>query len=300
VKTSLYFIFNFKMGEIMETKKNGFVLPKETVTVKFVKRKQGMAANVNDDHVISGGMLSGAKKKFYAPLQRNGAIANILNKEEKEYLEEVTGLNLSVYGDFWTTFNVSLFKEDANNTFDLDNPMDYISVKLLEALTNDIALTWKDRKKKGTYQFVITRSDEEFKEKKTKLDSKKDAWKIYGKLEDDRDKLIAILKMMSNQRISDDSKLDWIQGRVEEKLDANPASFLAIINDPSFDTKVLIGKAIDAGYILRKGNLYSTVDGLELTENGAIASFDNAVKYLDNPKYQDVRSLMEARIDNAK
>lgn len=280
--------------------KGAFVLPNETVTVKFIKRKIGLAANVNDDHVISGGMLSGAKKKFYAPLQRNGAIANILSKDEKAYLEDITGLNLSVYGDFWTTFNVSLFKDDANNIFNLNNPMDFISVRLLEALTNDIALKWKDRRKKGTYQFVITRSDEEFKEKKTKLDSKKDAWKAYGKIEDDKDKLIAILKMMSNQRISEDSKLPWIQGRVEEKLDANPSSFLTIIKDPSFDTKVIIQKAIDAGYIIRKGNLYSTVDGLELAENGAIASFDNAVKYLDTPKYQDVRSLLEARIDNAK
>ena len=285
--------------ETKEVKKSDFKLPTDTVVVKYIKRKRGLAAHVDENHVISGSMLSGARKKFCAPIQRNGSIANVLTKDEKEYLEGITGLDLSVYGQFWNTYYVSLWKDDANNIFDLSNPMDYISIRILESLKNDIATSWNDRNKKQTYQFVITRADEEFKEKKAKFDTKKEAWKTYGKLEDDRDKLIGILKLLSNQPISVDSKLDWIQGKVEEYLDSMPSSFLEIVTDPSFDTKVLINKAIDAGYVIRKGNKLSTVDGLELSENGELASFDNAVRYLDAPKNQDVRSLMEARIENA-
>jgi len=92
-----------------------------------------MAAHVDENHVISGGMLSGSRKKFCAPLQKNGNIANILTAEEKEFLEKETGLNLSVYGEFWQTFYVSLFKDDANNRFDMSNPMDYISIRILES-----------------------------------------------------------------------------------------------------------------------------------------------------------------------
>lgn len=285
--------------EVKETS-NKFTLPSDIVIVKFVKRKVGMAAHVDENHVISGGMLSGSKKKFCAPLQKNGNIANILTSEEKDYLEKETGLNLSVYGEFWEKFYVSLYKDDANNRFDMSNPMDYISIKILESLSNDVAKSWNDRNKKQTYQFVITRSDEEFKEKKAKLDTKKSAWKLYGKIEDDREKLIGILKLLTNQPISVDSKLNWIQGKVEEYLDSMPSQFLSIVEDPSFDTKVLINKGVDSGLIIRNSNKYSTVDGLDLCENGQVPSFDNAVRYLDNAKNQEVRSLIEARIDNGK
>jgi hypothetical protein len=280
-----------------EAKVAGFVLPNEVVTVKFIKKKRGLAANVEDNHVIAGGMLMGAKKKFSAPLQRNGAVANVLTKAEKEYLEDKTGLDLSVYGDFWNDFHVTLFKDDANNILDLSDPMDYIRYKILKTLRNDIAPTWADRMKKGTYQFVITGSDEEFKEKKAKLDVRKEAWKKYGRIENNREQLLGILKLQSSQPISEDSALNWIQGKVEEKLDENPQAFLDIVEDPSFDTKVLINRAVDAGYIVRRGNQYETVDGLELAEQGQVASFDNAVRYLDNPKYQEVRALVEARLD---
>jgi len=286
--------------EVKEEKKVNFKLPKEEIVVKFIPRKRGMASHVEDNHVISGGMLLGARKKYYAPLQRNGAIANVLTDEEKEYLEKKTNLNLSVYGDFWKTFYVSLFKENESNKLDLSNPMDYISSRILSVLKDEIAPSWKERNDKQTYQFAITRSNEEFKERKSKLDTKKLAYKLYGKIEDDRDKLLGVLKLLTNQPISSDSKLVWIQGKVEEYVDSMPSSFLDIIQDPSFDTKVLVKKGVEVGVIKRNSNKYITIDGLELCETGELPSFENAIKYLDKDKNQEVRLLLEARINNTK
>ena len=101
-----------------------FTLPNEVLVVKYIKRKKGMAAgdHVTSDHVISGGMLDGSIKKFQAPLLKNGSIANVLTAEEKTYLEAETGLELSVYKDFWLEYFVTLFKQD--NRLDLSNPMD--------------------------------------------------------------------------------------------------------------------------------------------------------------------------------
>jgi len=283
------------MGKKEET--GGFSLPNETVKVKFIRRRRGMAAHVDDNHVISGGMLTNSKRSYSAPLRRKGGIANVLSNEEKEYLENKTGLDLSVYGDFWKTFSVNLFKEDANNVFDLSIPMDYISVKLLKTLKNKIAPAWKLRNQKQTYEFVITGENEEFNENKVKLDTKKLAFKLYGKLEDDREKLLGILKLLTNQPISKDSKLNWLQGKVEEFVDTTPSNFLRVVQDEDFDTKVLIGKGVETGIIIRNGNKYSTIDGLELCENGQVPSFNNVVDYLNNPKNQDVRSLIEAKVD---
>lgn len=277
-----------------DTVKTNFTLPDKVIKVKYIKRKRGMASDVSDDHVISGGMLNGSIKKFQAPLLSNGTIANVLTKDEKAYLESVTGLNLSVYGDFWLNHFVTLFKDD--NQFDLSNPVDYISYKIMLFLKDDIAPSWDERNKKQTYQFVITSDEEEFVEKKQKYDSKKEAFKLYGKIEDDKDKIIGVLSLLTNKPIAETSKLSWLQAQLEEFIDSKPQSFIELMKDKFIDTKLLIQEGIKSKVILKKGNKYSTIDGLDLCENGQVASFDNAVIYLENPKHQDVRSLIEAKI----
>ena len=284
-----------------EIKVGSFTLPDEVIIVKYINRKRGMAANVEDNHVIAGGMLSNAVRKFSAPLQRNGSIKNILSAEEKEYLEQVTGLKLSVYSEFWNNYYVKLGKDDAGNRFDLGNPMDYISFKILESLSKeDIALSWADRNKNQTYQFAITRENEEMLEKKGKYDAKKEAFKLYGKIEDDKDKLLGVLKLLTNKPISSESKLSWLQAKIEEYIDTTPAAFTSVVNDSSFYTKMLLNNGVELGVVLKKGNKYSTIDGLDLCEAGEIATFDNAVRYLDNIKHQDVRSIVEAKINKGK
>lgn len=286
------------MKEEVKNTKLSFTLPDEVIVVKYINRRVGMAANVDTNHVISGGMLTNAVRKFCAPLQRNGSIKNILTNDEKEYLEYATGLNLSVYGDFWQTFYVSLHKEDANNRFELSNPMDYISYKILESLTKeDISPNWSKRNDKQTYQFAITRVDEELLESKKKFDSKKEAFKLYGKIEDDKDKLMGVYKLLSNKPISNDTSMRWLQDKIEEIIDSEPLKFIGVVSDKSFHTKMLITEGVDKGVIIKKSNKYSTVDGLDLSNAGEIPTFDNAVAYLDNPKNQDVRDIVEAKIN---
>jgi len=285
------------MGKEVDTVEK-FVLPNKQIVVKFIHRRKGMASSVNDDHVIAGGMLQGAVNRFAAPLLRNGSIANVLTKEEKDTLEDKTGLDLSVYGDFWAEHFVSLYKDD--NRFDLSSPLDYISYKILLYLKDDIAKTWSERNDKQTYKFVITSADEELSEKKVGLDNKKNAFKLYGKIEEDRDKLIGILKLLSNSPVSKDSNLKWLQTKVEEFVDTKPAAFIELLNDSKFETKLLIQNAEEKGIIIKHGNKYKTIDGLDLCENSQNATFENAILYLDNPKHQDVRSFIEAKILNAK
>jgi hypothetical protein len=282
-----------------ENKKSNFTLPNDIVTVRFIKRKRGMAANVSDNHIISGGMLPNAKKKFCAPIQAsNGVIVNILDKHEKEYLESITGLNLSVYGDFWQTFYVTLSKDDSSNIFNLSNPMDYLAYKMLLTLVDTMAPNWEQRNDKQTYEFVITKEGEIQNEKKAKSDIKKESFKAYIRIEDDKDKLLGVLKLLSNQPISENSTLDWIQGKVQEYVDDAPEKFLSVLQDPYLETKVLINKGVEHKLILKKGNKYETVDGLVLSENGQVPSFNNAVRYLEDPKNQEVKLFIEAKLNN--
>lgn len=287
------------MGEQEVITKSNFKLPNEVVEVKFIKRKRGMAAgdHITEDHVISGGMLTNSTKRFQAPLLKNGSIANVLTTEEKEFLEEELGLNLSTYGDFWKEYFVTLRKE--SNSFDLSNGMDYISVKLLLSCKDLIAPDWNSRNKKLTYQFVVTKPGAEMKETKKKYDSKKEAFKLYGKIEDDKPQLLGILKLLENKPVSANSAMDWLQTKVEAIIDETPSKFVNLVKDPAFHTMLLINNGLDAGVVQRSGNKYATTDGLDLCEATEVATFDVAVRFLDNPKNQEIRTLIEAKINNA-
>ena len=116
-------------------------LKNEKIIVRFIPRQRGM---VNDPkHVAYGGMMENAKRVFTVPLLRSGAFVDVLNKDEKAFLEYTLGLEdnaMSVYNrnnNFWSTANergvskVELHKSD--NYLDLSNPIDYIKYKILLA-----------------------------------------------------------------------------------------------------------------------------------------------------------------------
>jgi len=290
------------MGEVKGVEGKVFELPQEKVTVKFIKRNRGLAADVADSHVISGGMIEGATRKFCVPLLRNGGLKNVLTNEEKEFFEKghFNGVNLSIYSDFWKNQYVSLEKID--NILDLSVPEDYLKYKILLAWTDVIAPSLDDFKKtnKGTYQFYITRTGEELKDRSKKLDLTKTAWKEYWKIEDNKDVLISIIYLMTGKKISDNSTMKFINTEVETLVDTRTKDFLNLVEDPNFETKTLIALAENAGIVLKKNGKYETVDGLTLAKQGEIASLPNAVNYLIDPKNHEVRDLIQARVTNTK
>lgn len=278
-----------------EKKESTFKLPKEKVEVKFIKRKKGMAANVEDNHVIAGGMLENAVKKICAPALRSGVTSNILSEEEKEYLERQTGLKLSAYSDYWHTKYVNLYKQSSKNILNLDVPSDYIAYKILLANKDDVASDWESRNKKQTYQFAITRDDEVEYEDKKKLDVVKEAWREYGKIENNREMLLGVISVIQDRQISEDSKLEWIQGQVEKKVNDDPKRFLALVKDPTFETQALVKKAINKKVLVTKNKQIYTEDGIKLAGKGEIASFTKAVKFLIDPKNQEIKDLIIAK-----
>lgn len=277
--------------------KEEFVLPNEKIEVKFIKRKKGMAAHVEDNHIIAGGMLENSVKRFCAPALRSGVVKNLFSEKEKEYLEKVTGLELSAYSDFWHTQYVSLFKQSSKNIFDTSEAFDFISYKILLANSNDIAPNWESRNKKQTYQFAITRENEVKSEDKKKLDVVKDAWKAYSKIEDNKEMLLGVISILQDRQISSDSKLEWIQGEVEKKVDSDPARFLSLLKDSSFETQVLIRKAINKGIIITKNKQLYTEDGIKLAGKGEVASFNKTVRFLEDPKNQEIKDFIIVKTD---
>jgi len=280
-------------------KEVNFKLPNKKVIVRYIRRKAGMASNVDDKHVISGGMLNGSTRKYCTPLTKQKTIKNVLTNNEKDFLEDTMGIELSVYKntEFWATRNVSLRKGD--NYLDLLNPVDYIDYKILLGNTKEIVVGLENINKDLKFKFVIIEEGEENEVKRNNFSTKKEAFKLYSKIEDSQETLRSIVKLVENKAISKTADVKWLQGQVEGIIENKPEQFVSLMKDTNYEIKMLLSNAEDAEVVIKKNRRYSTADGLDLCLEGEIATFENAVRYLSNPLNQELVDIIEAKTKKA-
>jgi hypothetical protein len=282
-------------------------LRNERVIVRHIPKETGIVTNPK--HILFGGMAENAVRTFVVPKLSSGMFINVLTDSEKAFLEEVMGLEynaLSVYkkvDNFWDDSNdsgisrVRLTKQD--NYFNLADPEDYIRYKILLANKDYIApsLQALEDFPKATYQFVIIAEGEESKVAKDNMSNTMKCYKEYGKVENDIDVLRVIIETIDGRPTSSSNKLEFLQAKINNLIQADSKLFLKVITDPYLETKVLVKKAIEAGLIVNKGNyLYLRSDGSPLCENNEEPVLNTAVRYLNAPKHQDIKFALEAKI----
>ena len=283
-------------------------LRNERIIVRHIPKTTGIWGN-NPKHILSGGMAEGAVRTFVVPRLSSGMFVNVLTDNEKAFLEEIMGLEynaLSIYkkvDNFWDDSNegginrVRLTKQD--NYFNLADPDDYIRYKILLANKDYIAPSIQVLQDypKATYQFVIISEGEETKIAKTNMSTTMLCYKEYGKIENDIDTLRVIIEIFSGKSTSSNTKLEFLQTKINEFIQTDSKLFLKIITDPMLNTKVLIKKCIEAGLIANRGNyLYLRSDGTPLCENGEEPTFNTAAKYLNSPKHQEILFTLQAKL----
>lgn len=295
-------------GEGLVQSKDGGFLRAERVVIRHVPRPSNMVTNPK--HVLYGGMAETAIRVFVVPKLSSGRYAAVLTDEEQSYLEEVMGLErnaLSIHRkehNFWDDDNtdgvsrVLLHKQD--NYLDLSSPEDYIRYKILLANTDFIAPSLKDLEDhpKATYQYVIIHENEEAKSARVNMSNTMRCYKEYGKVEENEDVLKYLVEVLSGRAVSDKTRLELLQVKVNEYIQANPKRFLQFITDPGLRTKVLIRKALKAGHVTRKGDYYYLrSDGKPLCDEGQDPTLRVAADYLNNPKHQDVMLTLQALLN---
>ena len=282
-------------------------LRNERVIVRFVPSPNALVQAKG--HVLSGGMSENATRSFVVPLLRTGQYMNVLTKNEKEFLEKAMGLEpnaLNVYrktDNFWDDSNpqgigrVTLNKQD--NYLDLSNPVDYIKYKILLANKDQIAASLQEleERPKATYQFVIISENAEAKSNLSKMDATMQCYTEYGAIREDKDTLRVVIEAFDKRPQSQQVKLDWLQGKVNEYIQKDPRQFLRIITDKLLPGKVLIKQCIEAGLISWRNNLYYLKqDGSPLCELGEESTLNNAAKYLLSAKHQELKYMLEAKL----
>lgn len=283
-------------------------LRNERVLIRRIPKLGGIWGN-NPKHVLSGGMAEGCSRTFVVPRLSSGMYVNILTDKEKAFLEEIMGLEynaLSIYkkvDNFWDDSNekgisrVRLTKQDTY--LNLSSPEDYIKYKILLANKDYIApsLQVLQDSPKATYQYVIVSEGDESKNAKINMSITMKCYKEFGKVEDDIDTLRVIIETLDGRPTASNSKLEFLQAKANDLIQADSKLFLKIITDPMLDTKVLIKKCIEAGLISNRGNyLYLRSDNSPLCEANEEPTLNIAAKYLNAPKHQDILFALQAKL----
>lgn len=281
-------------------------LRNERIIVRFLPKQNDRITNPK--HVLYGGMAEGATRSYVVPKLESGRYVNVLTDAEKDFLEEIMGLEknaLSIYNkkdNFWNENNpngisrVTLRKQD--NYFDLSSPEDYIRYKILLANKDTIAPSLKAYEDfpKITYQFVIISNGEETSSAKKGMNTVMQCYTLYGKFEDDTDILRTIIEIMTGKHLSSNTKKEFLQVQINDLIQGNGKLFLKVANDPLLKTKALIKKAVEAGIIAHRGNQYYIKDGNIPMCEGGEPTLNVAAQWLNLPKMQEMKFSIEAKL----
>ena len=283
-------------------------LRNEKIVVRFVPSPNAMVQSRSN--VLGGGMAESATRKFTVPrLASTGNFKNVLTNNEKAFLEKAMGLEynaLNIYrrhDNFWDDSNprgigkVTLYKQD--NYLDLSSPIDYIKYKILLANKDTIASSLQELEEhpKATYQFVIISENAETQMNLSKMDATKRCYMEYGKIENDKDTLRVVIETFEGRPTTAQTKLDWLQGKINDYIQKDPRRFLAVIQDELLPTKVLIKRSLEAGLIGMKNDAYYLrSDGSPLCEIGEESTLNNAAKYIASVKHQQLKYTLEAKL----
>lgn len=281
-------------------------LRNEKVIVRYLPRESALISNPK--HVFYGGMSDNAVRVFTVPiLESSGAYVNVLTNAEKDFLEEIMGLEdnaLSIYqreNNFWENYFVRLTKID--NLLDLSNPEDYIKYKVLLANKDFIASSLSEltERPKATYQFVIISENDEAKEASKELSASMEAYMLLGKHQDDKDLLKYVAETIQGRPISNNADISFITGAIHKIIKANPTVFNNLMNDSLLATKVLIQHSVEAGIIRKRGDyLYLAADNSPLCDSGEDPTLSVAAKFLNAPKNQEIKFTLEAKLNSLK
>ena len=277
------------------------------VIVRFIRKAKG---NITDPkHVLYGGMAENATRTFCTPMLSSGRYVNVLTDDEKNYLEYIMGLKpnaLSIYAkvdNFWDDnhpLGISKVRLTKRDTYlDLSNPEEYIKYKVLLANKDTIApsLDALHDYPKATYQFVIIEEGAENKVAKDKMSTTIQCYKEYGKIEDDKDTLRTIIEAIDGRPVAANTKIEFMQTKINDLIQADSRLFLKIISDPHLATKTLIRKCVEDGYISKRGNYYYLKsDNSPLCENNQEPVLNTAAQYLDSPKRQELLFALQAKL----
>lgn len=264
-------------------------------------------AMIEDQKHIGYFMYEGTKVRFVLPKSRSRrTLYPLLSAKEEEFFSEALGVDLNLYAkedNFWHTFEVIIEKNETfmkmGIVFNLEDPFDNLKWRLLK-IQPSVAPSWDQRFENGEYRFALVDEDVESSEKVSKVTQKEKAYKFLSKISNSATKMYDFLAIYSlsnvrTKRPSPEASRDTLYTEMAELIEDNIKAFLAIAEDPNYETKLLIHRGIGLGAIEKKiqSRDYFTSEGKFLGNN-----IDQVVSNLRTPEYQDDYIKLKAVVDS--
>lgn len=206
--------------------------------------------------------LEGTTVQLDVPLTERG-VMQILSKEEQDVLEQSLDPTrpkgwLSPYArdNAWTgknRFKVELGERPVE--FNMNNPKDYIMVKILEANSQEVAPSYSERTDRK-YKYFMDKKESIDEEANAKYAIKFKAMDIVSKLGKDNyrmENLLLVLNRGSRVTIGKQPSSGFLQRSLMEFADTNSKKLVETYEDENYEYKVYYFRAIDNGTIVRNG-----------------------------------------------
>lgn len=281
-------------------------LRNERVIIRFIKKPSPLIKDTG--HIAYGGMTEGCGRSYCLPQLSSGSLMNCLTNDEKDFLEYALGLApnaLSVYNkdnNYWKSGSgnaeIKLGKEDTY--LDLSRPHEYILYKMLLANKNTICPSLQELqdRPKATYEYVIIHPQDEARLADQEMSVTSKCYMEFGKWNDDKDVLQCIIEILDGRDMDDNTKIEFLRKKINERIKQDPKMFLSVITDEHLKTKALIRKASKNGIISRRGNYYYLTETNEaLCNANEDPDLTSAARFLDNPKRQDLLFRIQGKLN---
>jgi len=292
------------MTDNLTSRRKGYIRSGR-VKVEPIKRSSDWLPAESD----SAFMNTGAKIEYVTPrLQRSGQLIDPLGDltvEQKDLIAKELGyksaddlnVNKKEKENFW--INRTVFIDKNGKFLELSNIGDFISYKILEVNTDYIAPSYQDRYEKGTYKFALVFDDEKAKIGNLKIDTKKSAYILFGKIDGSAQKMEDFLwiyyltdKEKVSKRPPNNPGIDYLRGEIGRIIEEKTGVFLSLMSDEFFEDKVLIQKSINNGLIHRDGQMF-TVFG----EPTSKSTLEGLIGYLKDERNNNIRLSLIGKLD---
>ncbi len=286
------------LKELKFSEKNG-----EKVRVMPIIRKSDWLPENHDGEFLN----QGAKLDIVVPHDQNREHLMDplwhLSDQQKTTLAKKLGLNdkddlnpLKQEDNYWRNRMVRLKREGL--ILKTNEPYDYIRLCILLSDTDRIAPSWNNRDDKFTYRFAVVREGDENREEEETVDYKLRAYTKFNEIKDNLDAMDSLLwlryyEKSNYQKPPVQPSYNWAKIEVGKMVEHRPKEFLSIIDDPSYETKVLVHKGLKHGLLVREGQQ------IRFKQNASsIGMFNDVVQYLDEEKHAEDRRILQDKIDS--
>lgn len=243
----------------------------------------------------------GAASKLDLPMdiQRNSRV-EIFKEGEQEAFEKELSLpkgTLSTHNrenPYWNKFLLTISNEGL--VLNLANPTDALKYRVLLANESLVAKSWNERNDDARYRFALVEQGYEDVEINKKNELIKEAYKLFGRIEDSADKMRDVLRVLGKKVTGDGVSVDSLKAHINRIIDDPDMreKFVNVLKDKDFDTRILIDKALQAKALYRLGkNGYRLPKGEESIADDTKEMID----WLNDPKNSVKVETIKAQIE---